>query len=59
MESEYTRLGGAVVHIRRLCCKRSLASNIDNVTVVVLHHAGEELLGKEYGSDDIQIEDPL
>ncbi|KAI6764205.1 hypothetical protein HG530_007994 [Fusarium avenaceum] len=57
MESEYSRLGGTIVHIRRLCGKGSLASNVDNVAVVLLDHAWEELLSKEYGSDNVDIKD--
>jgi hypothetical protein len=57
MESKYSRLGGTIVHIRRLCGKGSLASNVDNVAVVLLDHTGEELLGKEDGSDNVDIKD--
>jgi hypothetical protein len=57
VEREYSSLGGAIVHIRCLCGKGSLASNVDNMAVVLLHHAGEELLGKEDGSDDVDIKD--
>jgi hypothetical protein len=58
MKREYSRLGGTIVHIRCLCGKGSLASNVNNVAVVLLHHAGEELLGKEDGSDNVNIKDP-
>jgi hypothetical protein len=57
VEREYSRLGGAIVHIRCLCGKGSLTSNVDNVAVVLLHHAREELLGKEDESDDVYIKD--
>jgi hypothetical protein len=58
VEREYSRLGAAVVHIRCLCGKGSLASNVDNVAVVLLYHAGEELFGEEKRSNDVEIKDP-
>lgn len=57
MEREYSRLCGTIVHIRGLCGKGSLASNVDDVAVVLLDHAGEELLGEEDGSDNVDIKD--
>jgi len=57
VEGEQSGLGARIVHVTCLGGEGGLASQVHNVAVVPLHHAGQELLSKEDGCDQVHIED--
>ncbi len=57
VEGEQSGLGAGIVHVTCLGGEGSLASQVHNVAMVSLHHAGQELLSEEDGCDQVHIED--